>query len=1169
MTPTPQLTAEQHAALTRRGVSIALDAGAGCGKTFVLTERFLSHLDPGDPAAPPAELEELIAITFTDAAAREMRERIRKACFARLERAGAAEGDYWLTILRSIESARVQTIHSFCGALVRGHAIELGIDPLFQVLDAAAGQVMRSEAIDAALRRRLDARDAVVMRLAKEFDLPGLKRRISGLLDEAATPAFAAWLEASPANAVQSWRDVYQQDYLPLAAQRLGETPAAAELRELLPQATPKSPGFAQVRDEFFARLERMTTGEATSDDLHDLRPLTMIPKVCKQADWPDKDIFVQYKAAAKAFRDVLDKIMPLADEASLLAAAELGRDLLNLTSEVDGAYRAAKQSAGVLDYDDLLHEARRLLTAPEFAEIQRRQQSRVRLLLVDEFQDTDRGQVEIVKALVGPGFAEGRLFFVGDFKQSIYRFRGAEPNVFRELQDETPPEGRLPLATNFRSQPAVIEFINTLFRSVFRGDYQPLQPARPQITDRPAVEFHWTPKAEDASAPAAREAEARAIAARIRKLIDEQTPLVGQRGADGAWTRRPVRPGDIAILFRALSDVAHYEQALRDEQIEYYLVGGHAFYSQQEVYDVTNLLRAIASECDEIALAGVLRSPFFSLHDETLFWLTRLSGSSLSAGFAREQTPRELSPDESAKLAFARKTLAALRERKGRATVAEILADAIRRAAFDAILLSEFLGERKLANLSKLVDQARAFDAYRPGDLDGFVRQLSEFIAREPKEALAAMRADATDDDHPGEVQLMTVHGAKGLEFPVVVVADLDRKSRSDSDPVALNAEMGPLVHPPDREEKMMFGLDLHRQFDKAAKEAEDERLFYVACTRAADYLILSASYSTGTKPVGPWMKTLIDWFDPATGRLLDEQARDSDGQDIPLVHVTAANPNTGGTKSQNNRVDRQKLLEAALAKGQAAAWPASALPIPLRGDAIRRFSVSRLTGQLHHATTRPVAQDVAAALTSPADDIDPRGLGTLVHALLERIDIGSRQPARPDLLKRWSEELAPLQVHRRIDEAAREAEQMVARFMSSTRYQTLQQAQRVEREVEFLLPWPAAGGYLQGYIDCLVQDSAGEWSILDYKTNRVDAAGVPAVAEEYRFQLYVYALAVEQAYGVAPRGLSIYFLRPGVEETFAWDDAARTACHRMVNEAIAGVRAEAVALDRATRCE
>jgi len=1150
------LTDQQQAALSTRDVSVALDAGAGCGKTFVLTQRFLSHLDPlgansTQPSAPPAKLHELIAITFTDAAAREMRDRIRRACLARLEDASPETGDYWLGLLRSIDSARVSTIHGFCGELLRSHAVELGIDPLFQVLEASAAKVLRSESIDLALRGELDDRNEAALRLATAFDLSGLKKRVDEVMDVAGTSEFGEWLERSPEQIVQNWRDAYRQQYRQLQFEKLQAAEEVAVMTELLPLATPAKPLFAELRPELLEILSNVRGGDPEDVDFSRLAELARVQGVTNAKDWSDKQTYADYRDACTVVRDLAKNIKPLADEATLLDAARAGLDVAELARSAAQAYARAKQEASLLDFDDLLSQTHRLLTSPQFAALQRKLQSDIRLLLVDEFQDTDRTQVAIVKSLVGTGLTEGQLFFVGDFKQSIYRFRGAEPDVFRELQNETPSRGRLPLARNFRSQPAVLEFVNTLFAPIFGESYQPLVPNRKQLTPTPAVEFLWTPLAEKMSASETRRAEARTIAGRIRQMLEEKQELVVETSATGELRPRPVRPGDIAILFRAKSEVAHYEQALRDEGIDHFLVGGQAFYAQQEVYDVANLLKVIVSPSDEVALAGALRSPFFSLQDETLFWVAKL-GKGLASGLAMNTVAAELSESEAQKLAFARSTLHELRQLKGRATVSQLLTTAVERTTYDAVILSEFLGERKLANLQKLIEQARSFDSYRPGDLDGFVRQLSEFIAKQPKEALAAARSDEAD-----EVQLMSVHSSKGLEFPVVFVADIDRRNRNKSDPAAYSPQLGPLVHSVDRDNSQIDGLDIHRIIESASDEQEQQRLLYVACTRAADYLVLSSARKPNDQLDGAWLKTIAQHFDLTTGATREGVASSSDPS---LVTVNLPSSGRGSHGGGDRQPSMRKTLAKALAETSSPAPPASLRPIAVAGEAIKRFSVSRLTGELRHASSRPAAVSLDAALRGAKSEVDPRGLGTLVHAILERLRLEGPNP-----IEQRAQSLAPLHVTRNWRQAASEAESLVQSFVRSARFKQMQSSNRVEREVEFLLRWPPdaphdSGAYLQGYIDCLMESAAGELIVLDYKTNRIGSEDVSTEAEKYHLQLSVYAMAVEQATGRSPQQLCIHFMRPRQEARLAWDESSRQRAGEMIDRAIAGVREKAI---------
>ncbi len=552
--------------------------------------------------------------------------------------------------------------------------------------------------------------------------------------------------------------------------------------------------------------------------------------------------------------------------------------------------------------------------------------------------------QVDVVKALCGDNHRQGKLFFVGDYKQSIYRFRGADPSVFRKLRNETPPLGKLGLTKNFRSQPAILDFVNALFCEVLgqKDDYERLTPHREQTHPGAAIEFLWalpatpaTPRTasrtpmpaiigripttptEGKDADSRRRREADWIARRIRRFLDgeydaDESPLlIAPKQGDP----RPVQAGDIAILFRALSNVQFYEEALRSYGIDYYLVGGHAFYAQQEIFDLLNLLRALACPTDEISLLGVLRSPFFSLNDETLFWVAQHGG--LSAGIDSGRSPPEIGGEQQARVRFARQVLTDLRKKKDRMPVAALINEAISLTGYDAALLGEFLGERKLANLRKLVNQARTIDQGAMMGLSDFIVQLSEFVVRQPKEPLAATQPEATN-----VVRLMTIHQAKGLEFPVVIVPDVGWTTQGGHDSIAFDPQLGPLVRMPSEHAQAgaLSGFKLHQLLCGDEEAEEQTRLLYVATTRAADYLILSSSMQSFEKPIGPWLELVAKRFDLESGRLTATLPR---GYDAPRIRVTKQRPVTSTTPhSPYTRVDVGSVvdeIEALAAAGRA----------------------------------------------------------------------------------------------------------------------------------------------------------------------------------------------------------------------------------------------------------
>ena len=1137
-TSATHLTDEQTAALAAHNRTVSLAAGAGCGKTFVLTERFLAFLDPR-VLEPTAELHELVAITFTDAAAREMRERIRRRCYSRLQEASESdERSVWQRLIRAMDGAQISTIHSFCTNLLRNHAAEAEVDPRFDVLDPPAAELLRLQTLDDRLRALLLAGDERVIRLATRLELRRLRDSIADLLGKNIWPVVERWSYATPDELVAAWQAFYAETIVPQSVAALVEAEPIVQFRQQCLNAEVDRPSFPEHVQRVFQALDQLVEGDAHAA-VEELRQLARVQGVCTKKEWADELEFERFKQTCIELRGLLDKSQlhrKLQGE-HLQEAAATGLDLLHVVADVASCYEAAKRDQNVLEFDDLLVRSHRLLTDPAHRSLRQRLVGNTRLLMVDEFQDTDPLQVAIVKAFCGDDWSTQGLFVVGDHKQSIYRFRGAEPRVSSELRASLAAENRLSLTRNFRSQPAVLDFVNALFHGTFAEQYEPLRPDRPQATPTPAVEFVWAigegdcddqPSARHSPKQRARVREARFIARRLAQLIDSGEPIIAELGpADEPPQLRPLELGDVAILMRSLSDVAIYEDALRQHGLDYYLAGGHAFYAQQEIYDVLHLLRAIASAADELSLAGALRSPLFALQDETLYWLVEQHGS-LNAGLLTDELPPQLSPEERTKVERAAATLHRLRRVKDRLLVAQLLNEALELTGYDAALLCEFLGERKLANVRKLIEQARAIDRTRPGDLAGFITQLSEFVVRAPKEPLAATRAEGN------VIRIMTIHNAKGLEFPLVVVPDLERGTKSSASDPVFDEQLGPLVP---AAEKATVGLELYRSIQRDEDLEERKRLLYVACTRAADYLILSSSVDDLDKPKSDWLRLLAKRYDLHTGRC---RAELPGSYGLPQVHVITEEPALERKLSgRSHGADLAKLVQNTrrLTAAGSGEVPDSVRPVPADVGARRRFSFSRLSGQLAVEKPAIVAVDDA---WEESTSLDPRGLGTLIHAVLERIDF-TAEDNDVDGLCRF---LAPLHMEIGWQEAATPAARMVGDFMQAPRAKEIAQARTVHREVEFVLPWPptadgSAERYLHGYIDCLYQDAAGGWHLVDYKSNQVAAEGVLDAAEPYRLQMFVYWLACQQTLGVAPVEAVIHFLQPQVEFTCEFGNA------------------------------
>jgi ATP-dependent helicase/nuclease subunit A len=424
------------------------------------------------------------------------------------------------------------------------------------------------------------------------------------------------------------------------------------------------------------------------------------------------------------------------------------------------------------------------------------------------------------------------------------------------------------------------------------------------------------------------------------------------------------------------------------------------------------------------------------------------------------------------------------------------------------------------------------------------FISQLSQFVARQPDEALAATHSENTD-----VVRLMSIHQAKGLEFPIVVVPDLDRPRNSPSGGIHFDPSLGPLVRLPLAADgsTATAGYELWSILENEEDEAELDRLLYVAITRAADLLILSSSFAKPCQAVGPWTRLLARRFELASGKFVGGLPLD---EPRPQVKVIREEPVAAGTGlPRRARVDVEKLVAEVIARASAA--PAGSLPIdPILPDtdARRQYSFSRLAGKLYSPR-----EDAESAAGQGEGSNDALELGTLVHGVLAAMDF-----VRPGDCRA----LVQLHAQRRLPAGSpleAEAVALVERFMQSARARQLATAVQSHAEVEFLLAWPSGAPardmILNGFIDHLYQDAARDWHVLDFKTNKVGQS-LAEQAAPYEMQMLVYALASEQILGAAPKSLTLHFLRNSAEYQFAWNEAARRRVVELVNQGIATAR-------------
>lgn len=940
---TVRLTVEQRLALEVRGSSVALGAGAGCGKTMVLTERFLGELEGDDGRT----LKALVALTFTEKASRELRQRIRARCRERIAQGPAA--DRWRAVLRALEAAPIGTFHEFCARILRARAIEAGIDPEFAILDESVAASLRDRAVRTVVRRMLADRDPDLVHLGLDYGLGQIREALATLLGNRTAADLDAWRERSAEELIGLWTRAWEEQGRPAVLQLV--SPHARRCREVLERLEAGHPKLLERRDSLLELLPELEHRECGEVVLNRVLELARVNDLGAKGIWPSPEVKETVKDIFEVLRKRIGKVLEksLVSEPLTRESAENTLGLIRLASRARREYQSIKAARRGLDFDDLLVRTRDLLLRNPGASEGTPGREPVEFVLVDEFQDTDRIQSEVLRLLGGESLFLERMFVVGDARQSIYRFRGAEPAILGRWRGEFAPEGRLRLTENFRSVPGVIHFVNALFADRLEEVESEaeaaagggLVPVREGIREEPVVTFLWAlppdppdPEMEGearVSADDRRVNEARCLAQLLRARLSAGWTILDRRTRQ----KRPAHAGDVAFLFRAMTEVWPYEAALADEGFDYHTLGGSAFYAQQEVRDVVNVLSVVEDPLDEVALAGALRGPFFGVSDDALYWLARKFPRGLTDGLARADEIVELADHDRRCAARAREFLGRWRDLKDRVPLATLVAAVLDESGFEVALACEFLGARRLANTRKLVRLARDFDRQENITLGDFVARLRADLDNPPREEQAA----TTEEDSP-TIRLMSVHQSKGLEFPIVVLPDLGRRPNPRTPFLGMNADVGLVVRSPrlivpggdessgpDPGESL--GWLAFQAIEDEGDRRESLRLFYVATTRARDHLILasgleSADPDDGPKASSPALELLLERFDWRTGRYLGELP---DGWPEPRVEVLRAVPSEPESRRPALHTGR-KLAEIEAVITRTEALPAGPTP-------------------------------------------------------------------------------------------------------------------------------------------------------------------------------------------------------------------------------------------------
>ena len=1024
--------------------SFVMEASAGTGKTHTLIGRILHLILEKGPQGQPLRLADICAITFTEKAAEEMKTRLRLELEKRLEETGASGvGERIIQALSDLETAAVSTFHSFAAGLLKERPIEAGIDPGFSALDDIQCKFFFREVWDAWVSAALKRRDPSLEKaLRGGFSLQSLKSLAKNLRDNWLTIRdlrCAAPDEEKIALEIKNRLDV-----------------GRGFMRSLINDPADKLAGFLA---DALAWLENPD-------------PAAEVLK--KPGSAGSKNNWTGGKDTVEKIRDFLKEVVELQISFQHIPERRFMYETVQwlCADFIRGVWEKKKAAAGYLDFDDQLYLARELLRRHDGVRFEF--QERYKTLLVDEFQDTDPIQLEIVLLLTskrGDSRPEpGRLFIVGDPKQSIYRFRGADIETYLGLaREENLRSLGLDLLTinrNFRSVPSILRFVDEAFADVIRvpedGNYQSSytafndEGARREEPSAPSVHILddsvYIP--DDAAAESIERKTEELVeieAERIAKLISLTRDSELYQVCDANGSRRPARYGDIAVLLPTLTHVDALEDALREAGVPYVLEGGRLYYTRSEVVSAVTALSAIANPGDEIALCGTLKSVFFGISDEDLLQ-ARADGITLDYRHPAPQNSPFYAPFE---------ILKRLHDRRHERPASETFETLLQETGAREILTVR--GRQHLANLTKISRALRAIEGR-----NGFSRtiELLSIMEKEELDESESRLAEARSD----AVRVMTIHKSKGLDFPLVIAASLGLQKKAQSKTLLA-----------DRHKLKMFAVKTGSQEagrrtegweelvegDRRRADAELIRLLYVALTRARDHLIISTHTCkrekieeieaasipsiasvpdvSGTR-LAPLKTVLRKCFfsNNSLARLIDIKRLDS-----YVIH-SAASPEHAVSGTGIEIVEREyrelrELLENTLGKDSSQSSANNKSPV----SALRRLSAR---------------------------------IGTAFHEVMERIDL-KELTGIDELLRKAGK-------RNNLDGASRlQLDRMVEKCLASDLIRRARIAARtggrVLRETPYIRPLKD-GGVQEGRIDLLFEEE-GVWTLVDYKTGRM----------------------------------------------------------------------------------
>jgi len=1084
-------TKQQQAIINAITTNVAVSAGAGSGKTQVLIGRFMHILENSllagiSTGKYPLNVDQLVAITFTKKAAAEMRSRLRQELNERLQSLQlAAEecvdkavqklyADFWRAQLERLPRTHISTIHSLCSYILRENPLEANLDPQFTVAEEYDGASFVQECLEQYVRTALKNKNEHITALAEAYGLGSFLTQLNLLLPRLKEIKAAGDL-------LKPYRDNLTS--IALEKERLCDC-----LRELIDHSDLYKKPASKAYKEALANLA-----------VHYVELAEGI-KAEPAAFGPMWETFTGVQAR-NDFKKIMQEIKGLAASISMKEMDALAIPIVEhwqaILEELYAYVQQQKLAVDMLTFDDLEDSAIKLLR--EYPEVRSRYHQHFAHIMVDEFQDTNDKQRELIYLLCGDNkdeLAGDKLFVVGDPKQSIYRFRGADVSVFRRVQEEIAAGGGscLSMDTNFRSRERVLEAVNAIFAPLLGTSqeqdvfFSALKADLPRMEGGEPVVLYTTVYDEEHKG-IKNELEAELVVGKILQLQEQGIPLK-----------------DITVLLRSMTRLDVLLPALQKYNVPFVLHSGRGFYEEQEVLDIINILTVLQNKYSSLELAGVLRSPYFGLNDESItkLFLKVQAPCLWEALFTAELTL--FSQEQQALIIRARELLQKLRQAACTCGLGELWLQLETVLNIGLVLSQQPLGAAQLANVQKLGNMIFTFVQEEQGTLKTWLDYVAKLRSYGSKETIATVEAEEA-------VQLMTFHSSKGLQFPVVILPFLEGEEPNDKDSVCFVAPNK--LHkenPWGLGVKVLQGYELYDTYLLKQLRAENrrldfeerKRLLYVAATRAEQQLVMFGCAEADKEyTTEDWQQK--NWYVQLVNILPEDSVVAKKDAGLLLSYLKPL------AKREQSLIDTtSQLLQ----------------PLPNYGALGNNyFSPSALQSYAHcpryyfyhYGLRLPGVEPESVQPKSSKEQLDPATLGLIVHSTLEYYNEDA-------YVKKELDRCFTLAVKEHLHGCKADtssARSMLEQYLNSSLRPPLS---RAEKELEFTFYHEDLE--ITGFIDCMYENSDGSWTIVDYKTGWVPTAEQGKNAG-YMHQLALYRLAVETLFNRTVKSCELHYLQ------------------------------------------